>query len=448
MCISHFLPDMLTNRKSAFVALLTLALLTICATYAEAQETTLTLRHAVELAQKKSASAVIADTDQKIAENSVEQIRGLFLPQVNVGAGIGYSRGFPLTLEGSAPSLFNLNSQQSVLNTSLLSSMRAAKSDAKAAAMNADEKKSQIALDTCLVYLELVKLTMSHQSLVQLEGAAARVEKVSQERFSAGVDSQADLSRARLISARARLALVQEQGKTDALRQRLAQLAGLSMGQIVVDAKSVPALPESAQDDDVAAKAVATSNSLKSLQEHTVALELRAQAEHRAMLPTFDFAAQYAVLANYQHYQDYFARPFMRNNVTAGVVIRLPIFNFAQKARAETADLESLRAKKEVEVAKQQVSNETLRLKNSVRQLAAARDVARLEAEVATADADAMVTRMESSQATQRDLESARLVEVQKKAALIDAQFELDQVRLQLMQATGGLGTWFNSGPQ
>src|SRR5579871_36927 len=81
-----------------------------------AQSEPFTLKRAVELAQKKSAPAVIAETDQKIAEQGIEQARSLYMPQVAVGSGIGYTRGFPLTLEGAAPSLFIINSQQSVLN--------------------------------------------------------------------------------------------------------------------------------------------------------------------------------------------------------------------------------------------------------------------------------------------------------------------------------------------
>ena len=424
---------MISLRKSVNLTLL--ALLFFSASYCIAQAPPLTLHRAVDLAVKKSATAVIADMDQKIAELGVDQVKDLFLPQLNAGSGIGYTRGFPLTLEGSAPALFNLNSQQTVFNATLLSSLRAAKSDAKAAAMSADEKKSLVALETVQVYMELAKISSTHDSLIQLEAAAARVEKVAQDRFNAGVDSQSDLARAKLTAARARLLIAQEQTKKDALTQRLSQLTGLPPEQVIVDPTSIPALSELAFDNDVSTKALASSNSLKAMQEHTMALELRAQAEHRAMLPTFDFVTQYAVLANYQHYQDYFTHPFMRNNVTTGVVIRFPFLNFTQKARAESADLETVKAKREVEAAKQQVSNETLRLRNLVRQLA-------------SADADALATRVESAQATQRDLESARLLEAQKKTALVDAQFNLDKARLEMMRATGELSAWYNSGPQ
>ena len=414
----------------------------MCWSICVAQSEPLTLKHAVELAQKRSAPAIIADTDQKIAEQGVEQYKSLFLPQVAAGSGLGYSRGFPLTLEGSAPSLFNLNSQQSVLNPSLLSYIRAAKSDAKAAAETAEEKKSKIALETAQTYLELIHLNSGLQALQELETAATRVEKVSGDRFHEGVDSKSDFTRAKLISAKARLAIAQATGQAETLRLRLSQLTGLTVEQCIPVAASVPAFLEPASTEDTAAKAISSSRSLRAMQEHTVAMDMRAQGEHRALLPTFDFAAQYSVLAKFSHYQDYFLKPFVRNNLTAGFVIRFPFLNFAQKSRAETADLEAMRAKKEMEIAKQQISSETLRLKNSVNQLMASRDVAKLEAELATADAAAVATRTEAGQSTQRELENSRLTEAQKKSAFYDSEIELAKARLQLMQTTGELSVW------
>jgi outer membrane protein TolC len=414
----------------------------LCGTMCFAQNEPLTLKHAVELAQKKSAPAVIANTDQKIAEQGVEQYKSLFLPQVALGTDIGYSKGFPLTLEGSAPSLFNLNSQQSVINPSLLSFIRAAKSDARAAAETAEEKKSKIALETAQTYLELVHLQSGIQSLLDLEAAAARVEKVSEDRFHEGVDSKSEFTRAKLISAKTRLSVAQSKGLADSLRLRLSQLTGIPVEQCIAVAASVPDFPEMTSGEETTAKAVSSNRSLRAMQEHNVALDMRAQGEHRALLPTFDLAVQYSVLAKFNNYQDYFLKPFQRNNLTAGFAIRFPFLNFSQRARAETADLEALRAKKETDIAKQQVSSETLRIKNSVNQLAAARDVAKLEAELATVDSAAIQMKTETGQVTQRELELARFTEAQKKTAYYESEIELSKARLQLLQATGELSVW------
>ena len=74
---------------------------------------------------------------------------------------------------------------------------------------------------------------------------------------------------------------------------------------------------------------------------------------------------------------------FQQNNATVGVSIRFPLFNASQRSRAQAADADALKASKQAEAARNQVSEETLRLQRSVTQMQAARDVAQLEYEIA-----------------------------------------------------------------
>jgi septal ring factor EnvC (AmiA/AmiB activator) len=95
-----------------------------------------------------------------------------------------------------------------------------------------------------------------------------------------------------------------------------------------------------------------------------------------------DFASQYGLLAKYNNYEDFF-KTFQRHNATIGVVIRFPFLNPSQRARAQAADAEAQRVRKDAQAAKNKVSEETLKLQRSVQQLAAAREVADLEYQVA-----------------------------------------------------------------
>jgi outer membrane protein TolC len=181
--------------------------------------------------------------------------------------------------------------------------------------------------------------------------------------------------------------------------------------------------------------------------EQAAAKELRAKGEHKQLLPSVDTALQYAVLARFNNFDVFFRRDsFQRNNLTAGVVIRFPIFNPAQRAHAQAADYESLKAKKEAEEIKNQVATEAMKLTHSVRQLAAARDVARLEYQLASNDVQAVQVKMDAGGATVRDQENARLAENQRYAAYIDATFDLDKMLMQLLRATGEIESWALSG--
>jgi outer membrane protein TolC len=64
----------------------------------------ITLRHAVELALKHANGAAIAAADEQHASAAYRELRNNYIPQVTAGAGLGWSYGFPLSLEGAAPS--------------------------------------------------------------------------------------------------------------------------------------------------------------------------------------------------------------------------------------------------------------------------------------------------------------------------------------------------------
>jgi len=80
-----------------------------------------------------------------------------------------------------------------------------------------------------------------------------------------------------------------------------------------------------------------------------------------------------------------------------GVSIRIPLFNATQHARAQAADADALKARRQADAARNQVSEETLRLQRAVTQMQAAREVAELEYQIAQKNVEAVETRMNSS---------------------------------------------------
>ncbi len=84
------------------------------------------------------------------------------------------------------------------------------------------------------------------------------------------------------------------------------------------------------------------------------------------------------------------------------------MFNASQRARAQAADADALKATKQAEAARNQVSEETLRLQHAVAQMQAARDVAQLEYEIAQKNLAAVQTRMDEGTSTIHDLDDAR----------------------------------------
>ena len=414
-----------------------------CFTANQAFAEPLTLKRAVELALAHSPAAGQAAADEQRALASFHETRDAFIPQLLIGSGLGDSWGYPLSLEGSAPSLVNLTAQSALFNPALRSGLRAARTEYKAAQVGTKERRNQIIQDTALAYLELLKWQQLMDTLQKQRDDAAKMQQIVEQRIQQGVDTPQQGIEARLSTARGKLRFAQGQGAIDELRSTLSQLTGLPAGSIEVAAESVPALPEVPSEADATAKAVKSNPALGFAQQHANAEAFRARAEHMALWPSVDFASQYAVLAKFNNWTQFFpAGAFQRNNASIGVVIRFPFFNASQHAHAEAADAEAIRARREADATRNQVSQETLKLEHSVQQLAAAKEVAELEYEIAKSDVDAVEIRMNSGNATVHDAANARIQSAAKYDALQDADFQLLRARIGLLQVTGELESW------
>ena len=420
------------------------------------------LKRVVELALIHATGAAITAADEQHASANYEELRNNYIPQLATGAGLGYSYGFPLALEGSAPSLFNLTAQSALLNPALRDFVRAAKADSAVAALNTKDQRNQIIQDADLSYAELSKWELRLARLQETEAAANKMQTSVTERVKEGIDSELDGLRAGLSVARIRLRIAEAQGAADVLREHLSKLTGLPAADIQTDSDSIPAPPAAAGNqagaNKTANEAATSSLSVEAAVEHARAQYLRAQGEHRSLWPSVDFAAQYALLSRFNNFQNYYipSRPcttslgeflcvtssFQQNNATVGVSIRFPLLNLSQRARARAADVDAVKATKQADAARNQVSEETLRLQRSVAQMQAAREVAQLEYEIAQKKLTAVQTRIDAGTATLHDLDDADSQASERFIILQDVTFELERNELGVLRSTGDLEKW------
>jgi outer membrane protein TolC len=401
---------------------------------------TLTLRHAVELALVHGTSTAIAAAEERRADAAFREARNNYLPVFMLGSALGKSFGFPLTLEGSAPSIVNLNTQATLFNPALQQAMRAARAETHAAELSGKDRRAQLIQETVLNYLELAQWEKQIEQLQKDASASGKMENAVEDRIREGVDSGLERNKARLVTARIRLRLAEAEGSADVLRLRLSRLTSVPELSIEIAPDSIPALPPDTPDPNITSHAV-ENPAVASAEEHARAQYLRAKAEHRALWPSVDFAGQYSRLSTYNNYDQYFLT-YQANNGSIGAVMRFPLFNFTQKARAEGADAEALKASKEAEAARNQVSAELLQLERTVQQLSAARDVAELEYQIAQSQLEAVDIRVQSATATFHDLEDARTEVRERRDRFLDADLQFNRARIGLLRSTGGLEAW------
>jgi outer membrane protein TolC len=407
----------------------------------------ITLHRAVELALNHATGISIAAADQQHASASYRELRNSYIPQLTAGAGLGWSDGFPLSLEGAAPSLFNVNAQSALINPALKYFLHAAQSDIAVSNLRIKDQRNQVIQDTVLSYAELAKWDVRLSRLREAQSAAEQMQSAVTQRVKEGIDSEVENTKARLSIARIRLRRAEAAGAADVLREHLSKLTGVPAASFEIDPDSLPDLPatkpEEKSDDNIAAKAADANPTVQAAVEHARAQYLRVQGEHKSLWPSVDFAAQYANLATFNHYDHYYQPgSFQPNNATVGVAIHFPFLNYAQHSRVQEAESEARKATKQAEAARDQASEETLRLQRSVTQMQAARDVAELEYELAQRNVEAVRTRMDSSTANLHDLDNAQTQASERLITLQDVTFELERAQVTLMRATGNLESW------
>ncbi|HEX8926972.1 MAG TPA: TolC family protein [Terriglobales bacterium] len=400
-----------------------------------------TFRKALEIALKRSGTLVAATVDRDKAQGAYKELRSAYLPNVVFGSGLGYSFGVPLTIGGFAPSLFNVNSQQFLLNFAQRNYIRAARMDLNAAQIDYADKANQIVLDTALLYIELDSLTERLRALNDEKQLAERATYITSQRADVGLDSALENKRAQLTAARVAARIADAETSAEILRDKLARLLGVPAESLQTDHTSVPPTPEVSQERDAAGIAVESSSAVKMAGERIKAAEFRAKAEHDQLKPSVDLASQYQVLTKFNNYEQYY-KSFSRNNLSIGAVIKFPLLNFAQRAHARAADVEVVRARNDASTIRAQVSDDTLKLQRSLRQLSALLQVAKLEYEVAQANVDAVQSRLGTGQANSRDVENARIDVTDKYVTYMQAQFDLQRATLQLLRQTNEIQPW------
>ncbi len=224
-----------TNLLALFAAVL------IFTTRGQAEP--LPLDRAIRLALAHSTTSAIAAAEVQRAFASYREIRNNFVPQLFVGSGVGWTYGYPLSIEGSAPALANVVAQSALFNPAQRQFLGAAKIDWHASELHEKDQRNAVIQDVALTYAELAKWEARLVRLQQDEAQAQQMEQAVSERLQEGVDSAVDLNKAKLTAARVRLHRAEAHGSADVLRRHLATLTGLPVSSIEIAPETIPALP-------------------------------------------------------------------------------------------------------------------------------------------------------------------------------------------------------------
>src|ERR1035441_1217457 len=112
----------------------------------------MTLRQAVETALKQNPDLALSRLEAESARQAVRVAKDPFPPRLSVGSGLAYSDGFPMSIEGSAPSIVQARAIQDLFNRPQSFAVAQAKEQVRGAAFDVAGKRDEVAYRTASFY--------------------------------------------------------------------------------------------------------------------------------------------------------------------------------------------------------------------------------------------------------------------------------------------------------
>ena len=374
----------MTLKKIAMRGALAATIAASCVTTpAVAQDSqTLTMHQAITLALQNSRDLKLARVQYNVALNEAGVDRAAFRPNLYTGAGLAYTYGFPSLPGGEAPSVFQLDYQQTVFNPLLKGQQKAAEDRAKNQKLEMDRMRDDVIVRAATEYLELAKV---QHSLDLMRGERASAEKIlqaMQERVAANQELPIEVTRSQLALARIQERTIKLEDREETLEAEIRDLTGVPDTQSIEAEQDEPSFAVDQAVSDMEDLALQNDRSVTEAENERDARQHILRGAHLSYFPTVDIVGQYAILSKFNNYNEFY-KTFQRNNVNVGVQMTIPIFAAKTSANVALAKSQLDEAELQLGSKRQQVRLDVQQKARSVRELDASREVARLDLQLA-----------------------------------------------------------------
>ncbi|HTT62216.1 MAG TPA: TolC family protein, partial [Bryobacteraceae bacterium] len=114
----------------------------------------MTLRQAVDTALKQNPDLTLARLDQEKARQGVRVARDPFSPKLVVGSGLALTDGYPMSIQGAAPSIFQANATEFLFNRQQSYAVAQARENVRGAEFGVAVKREEVAYRAASLYLD------------------------------------------------------------------------------------------------------------------------------------------------------------------------------------------------------------------------------------------------------------------------------------------------------
>ena len=400
----------------------------------------LTIQEAVQMALSRSPEMLLAEAQAIRAREAVRESRSLNRPQVFAGSGLAYNNGMPLSIEGAAPSIFQIRMSQSILSKKNNNLIREAEESGKASRFSKESAENDLASRTASAYFRLHQTRrMATLARSRLE-AAQKQQEMTESLFHAGRTSRVEFnsSKTAVSSARQELLVLQEQANLAEmeLRSHIGLSDTISIHTVEPQIK-MPALENDAET--LYQQVLANTPEIQQAEADIRAKEFHLEAEKGERLPKLDIIGQYALLSDSNNYTDYFNR-FERNNYLLGLSIQVPVFDgHRTSARIAQSRQELSEAQSRLKILKSELKLATQNGISLLRIARGAKEHAQNEVDAVRERVRANEALLESGRISRKDLEETKAQLFQKEFARLEAEQNLFQRELELLGIIGNI---------
>ncbi len=405
---------------------------------AQQEAGTLTLEEAIRLTLAHAPEIALAGVQVERSSEVLRETQAANRPQVVTGTGLAYNNGFPLSIEGAAPSAFQIGVTQSIFSKRNKNLIREAEEGIQSTKTGSDATRNDLAARTALAYYDLHQARKLRAWWSKRLETTKRDQQLTETLFQAGKAKPLDVTLAKTATAGVEQQLLAAGEQARIAEEELRVLTGRSDADPITTVEprmDVAAL--ASPGEELYRKALQSHPAILQAESNLRAKGFHLEADKGGWYPRLDLVSQYALFTRYNNYQDYFNR-FTRNNYIIGMSIQIPLFDgFQTSARVAQSRQDVTEARLRLDRARTDLKMSIERSLSAVRVAKGAEDLARQQVEAAQESLQVSRTLLEAGRLGPRELIPQQDQEQEKEVALAEAEKALFQRRIELLRILG-----------
>jgi len=416
------------------------SLLLLCALSAFGEVHVMTLKQAVAVAIEQNPDVVMARLDRQKARDQVTIAHDPFVPKVFAGSGLAWTYGFPGTIDGNAPSIFQVKTQMALFDRPQSYQVAIANEQSRSSEIDIGVKQQEAVYRVITLFLDAEQAAQSVTALNRELENLDKVRDLVQTRVGEGRELPIESKKANVNVLRARLRSATLNGNLIDTESALALALGYpAEDRVQPAAEDRAALQPPVSEEASVEKALDDSLDLKKLQSNLQAKLLEIKSWQAQRLPKVNLVAQYALFGKYNNYQDYFQK-LTRNNTQLGARFEIQLLaGRSHGAYASQAEADAAKLRIEVARTRSRISGDLHRAYQEMRRADTAREVARADLDLARDQLSIDLAQYDEGRTPLATVEASRATENEKWLAYYDTQHSAELARASVLRLTGNL---------